>query len=127
GRGREGAAVPEVRSAQRGGPSGWFGLLARAAGSERDALRATIQLLYSRIYRSPTEAEIESAVVERGRWPTCSSLGRRRRSGRGRERRFEPRRRTWTLRRGAAVGFPSPAPCDRRRASSGGDPSRRRP
>jgi len=37
---------------------------ARAAGSERDALRATIQLLSNRIYRSPTDTEIESAVVE---------------------------------------------------------------
>jgi class 3 adenylate cyclase/tetratricopeptide (TPR) repeat protein len=37
---------------------------ARAADSERDALRATVQLLVNRIYRSPTEAEIESAVVE---------------------------------------------------------------
>ena len=37
---------------------------ARAAGSERDALRATVQLLSNRIYRSPTEAEIESAAVE---------------------------------------------------------------
>jgi tetratricopeptide (TPR) repeat protein len=38
--------------------------LAGAAESERAALRATIQLLYSRIYRSPTESEIESAVLE---------------------------------------------------------------
>jgi class 3 adenylate cyclase/tetratricopeptide (TPR) repeat protein len=37
---------------------------ARAAGSERDALRASVQLLSNRSYRSPTEAEIESAVVE---------------------------------------------------------------
>jgi class 3 adenylate cyclase/tetratricopeptide (TPR) repeat protein len=37
---------------------------ARAAGSERDALRAAVQLLSNRIYRSPTDAEIESAVVE---------------------------------------------------------------
>jgi class 3 adenylate cyclase/tetratricopeptide (TPR) repeat protein len=37
---------------------------ARAAGSERDALRATVQLLSNRVYRSPTDAEIESAVVE---------------------------------------------------------------
>ena len=37
---------------------------ARAAGSKRDALRASVQLLVSRVYRSPTEAEIESAVVE---------------------------------------------------------------
>ena len=37
---------------------------ARAAGSERDALRASVQLLVNRIYRSPTEAEIESAVIE---------------------------------------------------------------
>ena len=37
---------------------------ARAAGSERDALRATVQLLVNRIYRLPTEAEIDSAVVE---------------------------------------------------------------
>ena len=38
--------------------------LSRAAGSERDALRATIQLLSNRIYRSPTEAEIDIAVEE---------------------------------------------------------------
>ena len=37
---------------------------ARAAGSERDALRATVQLLSGRIYGSPTEAELESAAVE---------------------------------------------------------------
>jgi class 3 adenylate cyclase/tetratricopeptide (TPR) repeat protein len=37
---------------------------ARAAGSERDALRATVQLLSNRVYRSPTDAEIESAAVE---------------------------------------------------------------
>ncbi|MGZ4453296.1 MAG: adenylate/guanylate cyclase domain-containing protein, partial [Nocardioides sp.] len=37
---------------------------ARAAGSERDALRASVQLLVNRIYRSPTENEIESAAVE---------------------------------------------------------------
>jgi len=37
---------------------------ARAAGSERDALRAKVQLLSNRVYRSPTEAEIESASVE---------------------------------------------------------------
>ncbi len=37
---------------------------ARAAGSERDALRATVQLLSSRIYRSPTEAEVESAAEQ---------------------------------------------------------------
>ena len=37
---------------------------ARAAGFERDALRASVQLLVNRIYRSPTEAEIESAVIE---------------------------------------------------------------
>ena len=37
---------------------------ARAAGSERDALRAAVQLLSSRVYRSPTDAEIESPVVE---------------------------------------------------------------
>ncbi|MBI3647863.1 MAG: hypothetical protein HY240_03785, partial [Actinobacteria bacterium] len=37
---------------------------ARAVGSERDALRAKVQLLSNRIYRSPTEAEIESAAVE---------------------------------------------------------------
>jgi hypothetical protein len=38
--------------------------LARAAGSERDALRATIQLLSNRVYRSPTPAEIASAIDE---------------------------------------------------------------
>jgi hypothetical protein len=37
---------------------------ARAAGSERDALRARVQLLSNRIYRTHTESEIESAVVE---------------------------------------------------------------
>jgi class 3 adenylate cyclase/tetratricopeptide (TPR) repeat protein len=37
---------------------------ARAAGSERDALRASVQLLSNRVYRSPTDAEIESAAVE---------------------------------------------------------------
>lgn len=37
---------------------------ARAAGSERDALRASVQLLVNRIYRSPSEAEIESAAFE---------------------------------------------------------------
>ncbi len=37
---------------------------ARGAGSERNALRATIQLLSNRIYRSPSVAEIESAVTE---------------------------------------------------------------
>ena len=36
----------------------------RAAGSERDALRATVQLLSNRVYRSPTEAEIDTAVTE---------------------------------------------------------------
>ena len=36
----------------------------RAAGSERNALRSTIQLLSNRIYRSPDEAEIDFAVAE---------------------------------------------------------------
>jgi tetratricopeptide (TPR) repeat protein len=36
----------------------------RAAGSERDALRATIQLLSNRVYRSPTTAEIDVAVTQ---------------------------------------------------------------
>ena len=36
----------------------------RAAGSERDALRATIQLLSNRLYRSPTDREIDAAVSE---------------------------------------------------------------
>jgi class 3 adenylate cyclase/tetratricopeptide (TPR) repeat protein len=36
---------------------------ARAAGSERDALRASVQLLSNLVYRSPTEAEIESAAL----------------------------------------------------------------
>jgi class 3 adenylate cyclase/tetratricopeptide (TPR) repeat protein len=36
----------------------------RAAGSERDALRSTIQLLSNRIYRSPTDADIDAAVSE---------------------------------------------------------------
>ena len=38
--------------------------LSRAAGSERDALRATIQLLSNRVYRSPTDDEIDAAVGE---------------------------------------------------------------
>ncbi|MEX1263377.1 MAG: adenylate/guanylate cyclase domain-containing protein [Actinomycetota bacterium] len=37
---------------------------AHATGSERDALRASVQLLSNRIYRSSDEAEIESASVE---------------------------------------------------------------
>jgi hypothetical protein len=37
---------------------------ARVAGSERNALRATIQLQANRVYRSPTDAEIASAVAE---------------------------------------------------------------
>jgi class 3 adenylate cyclase/tetratricopeptide (TPR) repeat protein len=37
---------------------------ARTAGSERDALRATVRLLSNQIYSSPTDAEIESASVE---------------------------------------------------------------
>ena len=37
---------------------------ARSAGSERDALRATVRLLANRIYRSPTDAEMESAAFE---------------------------------------------------------------
>jgi tetratricopeptide (TPR) repeat protein len=36
----------------------------RAAGSERNALRSTIQLLSNRIYRSPTEGEIDAAAAE---------------------------------------------------------------
>lgn len=45
---------------------------ARAAGSERDALRARIQLLSNRIYRSPTDAESSPPWSRRGpRW-TCS-------------------------------------------------------
>ncbi len=36
----------------------------RAAGSERDALRATIQLLSNLVYRSPTEMEIDAAIME---------------------------------------------------------------
>ena len=36
----------------------------RAAGSERDALRATIQLVSNRVYRSPTDREIDAAVSE---------------------------------------------------------------
>jgi class 3 adenylate cyclase len=36
----------------------------RAAGSERNALRATIQLLSNRVYRSPTGVEIDAAVTE---------------------------------------------------------------
>ncbi len=37
---------------------------AGASGSERDALRAKVQLLSNFVYRSPTEAEISSAVKE---------------------------------------------------------------
>jgi class 3 adenylate cyclase len=37
---------------------------ARAMGSERDALRATIQLLSNRIFHSPTAPEIASAIEE---------------------------------------------------------------
>jgi hypothetical protein len=37
---------------------------ARAAGSEREALRALIQLQSNRVYRSPTKAEIETALLE---------------------------------------------------------------
>jgi class 3 adenylate cyclase/tetratricopeptide (TPR) repeat protein len=37
---------------------------ARATGSERDALRAAVQLVSNRIYRSPTDAELEAGVVE---------------------------------------------------------------
>jgi class 3 adenylate cyclase len=37
---------------------------ARATGAERDALRASVQLLSNRIYRSTDEADIESASVE---------------------------------------------------------------
>jgi len=37
---------------------------ARAIGSERDALRATIQLLSNRIFRSPTATEVASAIEE---------------------------------------------------------------
>lgn len=37
---------------------------ARAIGSERDALRATIQLLSNRVFRGPTRAEIASAIEE---------------------------------------------------------------
>ena len=37
---------------------------ASAGGSERDALRAKIQLQANRVYRSPTDAEIASAVAD---------------------------------------------------------------
>jgi class 3 adenylate cyclase len=37
---------------------------ARAVGSEREALRATVQLLSNRIYGSSTEAELDSSAVE---------------------------------------------------------------
>ena len=37
---------------------------AGAGGYERDALRARVQLLSNRVFRSPTEAELESAVDE---------------------------------------------------------------
>jgi tetratricopeptide (TPR) repeat protein len=38
--------------------------LSRAAGSERDLLRATIQLVSTQVYRSPTELELDTAVTE---------------------------------------------------------------
>ncbi|HET7235254.1 MAG TPA: adenylate/guanylate cyclase domain-containing protein [Actinomycetota bacterium] len=38
--------------------------LARAVGAGRDALRASIQLLSNRVYRSPTQSEIATAVEE---------------------------------------------------------------
>src|SRR5262249_1264206 len=38
--------------------------LAGAAGSRRDALRASVQLLSNRVYRSLTDAEVESAADE---------------------------------------------------------------
>jgi hypothetical protein len=37
---------------------------ARAAGAEPEALRATIQLQANRVYRSPTDVEIDSAVAD---------------------------------------------------------------
>jgi hypothetical protein len=37
---------------------------ATAAGSERDALRARVQLLSNYVYRSPTEAEVDAAADE---------------------------------------------------------------
>ena len=37
---------------------------ARGAGSERDAVRAAVQLLSGRVYRSLTDSEIESPLVE---------------------------------------------------------------
>jgi len=37
---------------------------ARSIGSERDVARATIQLLSNRVYRSPSETEISSAIEE---------------------------------------------------------------
>jgi hypothetical protein len=37
---------------------------ARAAGSEAAALRARIQLLANRVYRSPTQSEVEAAAVD---------------------------------------------------------------
>jgi class 3 adenylate cyclase len=36
----------------------------RAAGSERNALRATIQLLSNRVYRSPSDGEIDIAIAD---------------------------------------------------------------
>jgi hypothetical protein len=48
---------------------------ARAAGSDRDALRSRVRLLANRIYRSPTEDEIESAAVEaRAAFDTFASM-----------------------------------------------------
>ncbi|MDQ3210646.1 MAG: hypothetical protein M3Q20_05610, partial [Actinomycetota bacterium] len=48
---------------------------ARVAGSERDALRATVQLLSNQIYRSRTEAELDAAAAEaRGALDTFAAL-----------------------------------------------------
>ena len=59
-----------VALTETGRPEETEGLLAeavkrsRAAGSERDALRATIQLLSNRVYRSPSPADIDVAIGE---------------------------------------------------------------
>ena len=48
----------------------------RASGSERNALRATIQLLSNRVYRSPSEAEIDVAIAEAERaFDTLGAMG----------------------------------------------------
>ena len=101
---------------------------ARAAGSERDALRAAVQLLSNRIYRSPTEAEIESAAIEaRSAADAFEALDDDVGLAEAAIAISYLEDDAWTHRRGAAVGVRSLAPRARRRAPPGGDPGRRRP